>query len=88
MSPPLKTPSSGAQELPTLPEIQILPNVSLPPGSQPMAPQQYSGAPIPSCVSPSMWQESVANVYESGIKRHWDYADPSEMVDPIAKRRG
>ncbi|RAL60471.1 hypothetical protein DID88_000246 [Monilinia fructigena] len=78
----------GAQELPTLPEIQIPPNVSLPPGSQPMPPQQYSGAPIPSFVSPSMWQESVANVYESGIKRHWDYSDPNEMVNPIAKRRG
>ncbi|TGO59354.1 hypothetical protein BCON_0045g00150 [Botryotinia convoluta] len=87
-TPPLKTPSSGAQELPTLPEMQILPNVSLPPGSQPMPPQQYSGAPIPSFVSPSMWQESVANVYESGIKRHWDYSDPNEMVNPIAKRRG
>ncbi|KAB8304169.1 hypothetical protein EYC80_003588 [Monilinia laxa] len=87
-TPPLKTPSSGAQELPTLPEIQIPPNVSLPPGSQPMPPQQYSGAPIPSFVSPSMWQESVANVYESGIKRQWDYSDPNEMVNPISKRRG
>ncbi|PQE20390.1 lipase regulator 1 protein [Rutstroemia sp. NJR-2017a BBW] len=83
---PLKTPSSGAQELPTLSEMQSLPNVNLPPGSQPMPPQQYSGAPIPSFVSPSMWQESVASVYEGGIKRHWDY-DDDHMVNPIAKRR-
>ncbi|QSZ36402.1 hypothetical protein DSL72_006279 [Monilinia vaccinii-corymbosi] len=78
----------GAQEIPAIPDIQISSNVSLPPGSQPMPPQQYSGAPIPSFVSPSMWQESVANVYESGIKRNWDYADPNEMVNPISKRRG
>jgi len=39
-----------------------------------MPPQQYSGAPIPSFVSPSMWQESVASVYEGGLKRHYvDY---------------
>ncbi|KAF4635017.1 hypothetical protein G7Y89_g3076 [Cudoniella acicularis] len=77
---PLKLAVSGAQEIPTLPEMQ-LPNVSLPPGSsQPIPPQQYSGAPIPSFVSPSMWQESVASVYEGGLKRHWDY-DDSNMVN-------
>ncbi|CAG8974329.1 hypothetical protein HYALB_00006176 [Hymenoscyphus albidus] len=81
---PLKLPVSGAHELPTLPEMQSLPTVSLPPGSsQPIPPQQYSGAPIPSFVSPSMWQESVASVYEGGLKRHWDY-DDSNMVN--AKR--
>ena len=40
-----------------------------------MPPQQYSGAAIPSFVSPSMWQESVASVYEGGLKRQWDYDD-------------
>lgn len=32
---------------------------------------------MPSFVSPSMWQESVASVYEGGLKRHhvWDYED-------------
>jgi hypothetical protein len=56
--------------------MQTLPNVNLPSGNQPMPPQQYSGAPIPSFVSPSMWQESVASVYEGGIKRQWgDYDD-------------
>jgi hypothetical protein len=77
--PPLKLPVSGAQELPSLPEMQTLPNVSLPPNSQPIPPQQYSGAPIPSFVSPSMWQESVASVYEGGLKRHWDY-DENNMT--------
>ncbi|KAK2623493.1 hypothetical protein QTJ16_007161 [Diplocarpon rosae] len=69
----------GAQEIPTLPEMQILPNANLGPNSQPLPPQQYSGAPIPSFVSPSMWQESVASVYEGGLKRQhpWDYDENS-----------
>lgn len=75
---PLKVAVPGAQELPSLPELQqILPNVSLPGGSnsQSMPPHQYSGAPIPSFVSPSMWQESVASVYEGGLKRQWEFED-------------
>ncbi|KAI9047644.1 hypothetical protein LZ554_008355 [Drepanopeziza brunnea f. sp. 'monogermtubi'] len=69
----------GAQEIPSLPEMQTLPNLT--PGSHPLPPQQYSGAPIPSFVSPSLWQESVASVYEGGLKRHhqWDY-DENSMV--------
>ncbi|KAK2625723.1 hypothetical protein QTJ16_005035 [Diplocarpon rosae] len=76
---PLKLAISGAQEIPTLPEMQILPNANLGPNSQPLPPQQYSGAPIPSFVSPSMWQESVASVYEGGLKRQhpWDYDENS-----------
>lgn len=70
---PLKLAVSGAHEIPTLPELQALPNSNIPPASQSMPPQQYSGAPIPSFVSPSMWQESVASVYEGGLKRHWEY---------------
>jgi len=66
-------------QLPQLPDIhQTITNVAaLPPTSQPLAPQQYSGAPMPSFVSPSMWQESVASVYEGGLKRHhgWDYEE-------------
>ena len=77
--PPLKLAVPGAQELP---EIQtLLPNVSLPPNSA-MPPQQYSGAPIPSFVSPAMWQESVATVYEGGLKRHWDYDDSHAVKRP------
>ncbi|CZS95257.1 related to Cutinase transcription factor 1 alpha [Rhynchosporium graminicola] len=72
---PLRLPVSGAQEIPTLPELQNLPNSNLNPNSHPLPPQQYSGAAIPSFVSPSMWQESVASVYEGGLKRQhqWDY---------------
>jgi len=82
---PPKHAVSGVQEIPSLSEIQSLPNVNLPPGSQPMASQQYSGAPIPSFVSPSMWQESVASVYEGG-KRQWtnDYDDGN--MNPMSKR--
>lgn len=82
--PPLKIAVSGAHEVHELPQMQTLPNVNLPPGSQPMAPQQYSGAPVPSFVSPSMWQESVASVYEGGMKRQWDYDDAN--VGNVSKR--
>jgi hypothetical protein len=34
---------------------------------------QYPGAQVQSFVTPAMWQESVASVYEGGIKRAWDY---------------
>lgn len=36
---------------------------------------QYSAAPVQSqtFVTPAMWQESVASVYEGGLKRGWDY---------------
>ncbi|PVH76410.1 hypothetical protein DL98DRAFT_551174 [Cadophora sp. DSE1049] len=72
---PLKIPISGAQEIPTLPELQNLPNTNLQPHPHTLPPQQYSGPAIPSFVSPSMWQESVASVYEGGLKRQhqWDY---------------
>ncbi|KAK0123171.1 hypothetical protein ONS96_010171 [Cadophora gregata f. sp. sojae] len=65
----------GAQEIPTLPELQSLPNTNLQPNPHTLPPQQYSGPAIPSFVSPSMWQESVASVYEGGLKRQhqWDY---------------
>jgi hypothetical protein len=81
---PLKIAVSGAHEVHELPQMHALPNVNLPPGSQPMPPQQYSGAPIPSFVSPSMWQESVASVYEGGMKRQWDYDDGN--VGNVSKR--
>lgn len=49
-------------------------NLPLPQSSQTqLSVQQYSAAPIPSFVSPSMWQESVASVYEGGMKRQWDF---------------
>lgn len=38
-----------------------------------MAAPQYSAAPVQPFVTPAMWQESVASVYEGGLKRAWDY---------------
>jgi hypothetical protein len=74
---PLKHSPSGAQEIPQLPELHSVSDMNVSPGAHSLPPQQYSGAPIPSFVSPSMWQESVASVYEGGLKRNWDYADGS-----------
>lgn len=37
-------------------------------------PQPHFAAPtMPNFVTPAMWQESVASVYEGGLKRAWDY---------------
>ncbi|KAH8813191.1 hypothetical protein F5884DRAFT_671551 [Xylogone sp. PMI_703] len=77
----LKLPIPGAQEIPTL--LDSSPTQSH--TSQPMPPQQYSAAPLQTFASPSMWQESVASVYEGGLKRHWDY-DEHPMVNPMARR--
>ncbi|KAL9479910.1 hypothetical protein ACSS6W_004696 [Trichoderma asperelloides] len=75
--------SSGAPEIPSLDDIQAV-NSSLPPGSQhSISPQQYAAAPVPNFVTPAMWQESVANVYEGGLKRSWDY----DGITPAMKRR-
>jgi len=41
-------------------------------GSQAMPSQQFT-TPIPTFITPAMWQESVASVYEVGLKRAWDY---------------
>ncbi|RDW87690.1 hypothetical protein BP5796_03384 [Coleophoma crateriformis] len=82
---PLKLSVPGAPEVQSLPDVQSLPNVSLPPNSQPLPQQQYSAAPIPSFVSPSMWQESVASVYEGGLKRQWEY-DDGNMLNSMSKR--
>ena len=36
-------------------------------------PAQQFTAPMPTFITPAMWQESVASVYEVGLKRAWDY---------------
>ncbi|KKO97489.1 hypothetical protein THAR02_10410 [Trichoderma harzianum] len=75
--------SSGAPEVPTLEDIQAV-NSSLPSGSQhSISPHQYVAAPVPNFVTPAMWQESVASVYEGGLKRGWDY----DGTTPAMKRR-
>lgn len=40
--------------------------------SQGMASSQYT-MPQPTFATSTMWQESVANVFETGQKRGWDY---------------
>jgi len=37
-------------------------------------------------VTPAMWRESVASVYEGGLKRAWDY-DVSGGTMSMSKRR-
>ncbi|KFA76460.1 hypothetical protein S40288_06487 [Stachybotrys chartarum IBT 40288] len=79
---PLNVPSSsGAPEISAAQDIAAV-NAGLPPGAQLLASQQQYSAPIPNFVTPAMWQESVASVYEGGLKRSWD-------VDggPMMKRR-
>lgn len=64
--------SSGAPEVQTSQEIQIA-TASMPTGSQPLQHQQYSAPSVQNFVTPAMWRESVASVYEGGLKRGWDY---------------
>ncbi|KXX75571.1 Nitrogen assimilation transcription factor nit-4 [Madurella mycetomatis] len=64
--------SSGSAEAPSLQDIQAV-QAQLRAGTQPMATPQYSAAPVQPFVTPAMWQESVASVYEGGLKRAWDY---------------
>ncbi|KAH6900648.1 hypothetical protein B0T10DRAFT_392605 [Thelonectria olida] len=66
------TSSTGATEVSTLQDIQAV-HASLPAGSHQLSPSQYSAAPVTAFVTPAMWQESVASVYEGGLKRAWDY---------------
>ncbi|KAJ3527986.1 hypothetical protein NM208_g10432 [Fusarium decemcellulare] len=68
----------GATEVPTIQDIQAV-QASMPAGSHQISPSQYSAAPVPNFVTPAMWQESVARVYEGGLglKRAWDYEGES-----------
>ncbi|KAG6133123.1 hypothetical protein E4U12_002878 [Claviceps purpurea] len=45
---------------------------SLSSGAGTMA-QFSSATPMPDFITPAMWQESVASVYEGGLKMAWDY---------------
>ncbi|KAB5549806.1 hypothetical protein GE09DRAFT_1174621 [Coniochaeta sp. 2T2.1] len=64
--------SSGVAEVPTAQDIQTV-HSQLPGGSQQIPPPVYSAPPTQTFVTPAMWQESVASVYEGGLKRAWDY---------------
>ncbi|KAI0383437.1 hypothetical protein F5Y04DRAFT_25575 [Hypomontagnella monticulosa] len=78
--------SSGAPEVPTPQDIQLAGGGSLPSVTQPMPHQQYSAPPVQTFVTPAMWQESVASVYESGLKRHWDYDNGTSISEPVKRR--
>jgi hypothetical protein len=78
--------SSGAPEVPTSQDIQIA-TASLPTISQALPPVQYSAPPPQTFVTPAMWQESVASVYEGGLKRGWDYDSGSSIAETMHKRR-
>ncbi|KAH7313527.1 hypothetical protein B0I35DRAFT_452010 [Stachybotrys elegans] len=69
--------SSGAPEVSPVQDIAAV-NAALPAQAQLVTPQQYAAA-MPSFVTPAMWQESVASVYEGGLKRAWD-TDNSQMM--------
>jgi hypothetical protein len=47
--------------------------------SMPTAAQYPTAAPVQTFVTPAMWQESVASVYEGGLKRAWDYDGHGHM---------
>jgi len=67
----LTIPSAAGPETQNLQDIQGVQG-QLATGAQHMAPQ-YPANPVQNFVTPSMWQESVASVYENGLKRAWDY---------------
>ncbi|KAI0021167.1 hypothetical protein F4780DRAFT_770386 [Xylariomycetidae sp. FL0641] len=77
---------SGAPEIPTSQDIQIATG-SLPTAPPAMAPQHYSAPSVQTFVTPAMWQESVASVYEGGMKRSWDYDSGSSLTETMNKRR-
>ena len=77
----LSVPSSGSAEVPTIQDIQAV-HSQLASDTQ-IPTQTYSAAPMQTFVTPAMWQESVASVYEGGLKRSWDY----DGGLPMNKRR-
>jgi len=76
----------GAPEVPTTVDIQIA-TQAISPNLQQMASQTYTGPQVQSFVTPAMWQESVASVYEGGLKRSWDYAGDVSLAGQMQKRR-
>ncbi|KAK0391626.1 hypothetical protein NLU13_1126 [Sarocladium strictum] len=67
----------GVPEVSTLQDLQAV-NSTLPAGQQ-VSPQQFSAPSVPNFVTPAMWQESVASVYEGGLKRGWDFEGQQMM---------
>jgi hypothetical protein len=76
---PLNMSSSGAGDVASLQDYSNPNNQMGPSSQQQISPPQFT-APY---VTPAMWQESVASVYEGGLKRAWDY----DGTQPSSKRR-
>ncbi|TLS23522.1 uncharacterized protein PpBr36_05710 [Pyricularia pennisetigena] len=77
--------STGASEVPTLQDIQAAQSTMTAANmhQHAAAAQSYAAqAPVPNFVTPAMWQESVASVYEGGIKRGWDYEATGMDIKP------
>ncbi|VUC35822.1 unnamed protein product [Clonostachys rosea] len=74
--------TSGTAQISGIQEYQDPNAGTMSSSQQPISPQQYTAATIPNFVTPAMWQESVASVYEGGLKRAWDYDS-----GPMMKRR-
>jgi hypothetical protein len=62
-------PHIGAPEMSSAQDVQGV-NATLQPTQQISPPQQFSSPPN-GYMTPAMWQESVASVYEGGLKRGW-----------------
>ncbi|RKU48254.1 hypothetical protein DL546_005388 [Coniochaeta pulveracea] len=77
----LSVSSSGAAEIPTAQDIQAV-HSQLPPGGAQQLYTQYTAAPVQP-FSAAYFQENVAMVYESGLKRGWDH----DGTMSISKRR-
>ncbi|KAI1174290.1 fungal-specific transcription factor domain-containing protein [Nemania sp. FL0916] len=80
--------SSGAPEVPTSQDIAIN-SAPLSAAPSQLPHQQYTAPPVQTFVTPAMWQESVASVYESGaLKRQWDYdTGAASIAETMNKRR-
>ncbi|KAI9760056.1 MAG: hypothetical protein M4579_001889 [Chaenotheca gracillima] len=87
VSPPahLNYSSSPLQAMPPIPNrMQQTGYPGMAPGPNPT--NHYNMAPpAPTFVTPNMWRESVAAVYEDGLKRRWDHGE-QELIDQLSKR--
>ena len=77
---------SSAGDLSAIPDMMGASLLPGPPGTQAQM-GQYAQAAPGTFISPSMWQESVASVYEGGLKRGWAYDPGVGGLDPTGKRR-
>ena len=78
---------SSAGDVSALPDMMGASLLPLPLGTQQLA--QYVPPTAASFISPSMWQESVASVYEGGLKQQWGYDQQGnvKVMDQSVKRR-